>query len=582
MASLSDYLNHSFSSRENSPSAPRSNPDQSPLTSTVNGHGKEPPLPLLANTSSHKSMHKSTQEVVLTKANSPVGLGMTIMGGCNTSIGYIIVTDVNKSGPAHSQGIEIGDEIIEVNGMPLLGMTDVAVIDVLRETRQSVKLLVGKAVASKSPKSSPASPTDVADPTVPPRPPTPDAIRKQMGTDDNGAERPEDPAEPPPPLPTISPPGSRPTSAASTRVVSVPTSDHQAAQLSGSPIPSRLINRRSLTSIPSAKDVHDGPVSDDSDGNDVSIVPMPLRQSRKRTRATRTVKSPTPSEHLGSSESVQHTPKVPSTPVKNRSTESIDSSHIIATSPIPILPSSFAGQNSPLTESFLSFNPKPKIDVPAPSSDRVARVSNTPPIPAMEPVMGKPGTPPAVAPYRSTPPASPKKSPVIRRPSTSSKLIPTGPQTQSPKMPRKTVVSRVMSSPQPGQDSPKGTPNPDMKLRPNVEHRTDGEVTIGKRSSTGLFELQLRKTMSTGLGVTTRAGLAGVVLVKSTPTGRTGDLRYETSRCLQIFLSVFVCLFVCVRVCRRSAICMIDFNCHSLLCLLHGDRSVFCLLQSVC
>lgn len=515
MASLSDYLNHSFSSRENSPAVRRQNDSDS-----LPPEDKQP-SPLLPQAGNRRrSMHSHTEEVFLNKASSPVGLGMTIMGGSDTSIGHIIVTDVNKTGPARDAGIEMGDEIVEVNGMPLTGMKNAAVIDVLRETRASVRLLVGKAAGPKTPKSSPVSPDLRSDST--PSSSVPVTPRKPALTETDGAES---AAEGAPPLPEISPPGSRPTSAISNRIGNVTTPNPQ-----GSPHLSHIIHRRSLTSIPSAKDVHDASGSDDSDERSVSIVPMALRQSRKRTRQTRAVRSSVSSEYAGSNESMRNKPPV--TPIKKPDdTEGMD--RVIATSPPPILPSGFSLEGTPTDEEVLGpeMETKPSAepdDQPPPVPPQPASYPPVVPEPPARKSSFKASTPPPVAPYRpSTPPGTPRKSSQTRSGSFSSPLA-TAKASPSPKVPRKSSLSRMRSSPIPstGSNSPKkGVPSPETKYRPFDDRSAeDGDITIGKRSTTGLFELQLRKSIA-GLGVSTKRGLSGAVLVKSAPSGRSGDLR---------------------------------------------------------
>ncbi|XP_029288951.1 multiple PDZ domain protein isoform X2 [Cottoperca gobio] len=72
-----------------------------------------------------------------------VGLGLSIVGGCDTLLGAVIIHEVNDGGAAQIDGrLQAGDQILEVNGMNLRQATHDEAIGVLRLTTQRVSLCV--------------------------------------------------------------------------------------------------------------------------------------------------------------------------------------------------------------------------------------------------------------------------------------------------------------------------------------------------------------------------------------------------------------------------------------------------------
>ena len=75
----------------------------------------------------------------------PDGFGMTILGGQDTPLRGALVTAVEKDGPAFLEGgIEKGDEVLEVNGQSILGLTHAEVISVLRSSSGVVHLVIAR------------------------------------------------------------------------------------------------------------------------------------------------------------------------------------------------------------------------------------------------------------------------------------------------------------------------------------------------------------------------------------------------------------------------------------------------------
>ncbi|XP_063075915.1 multiple PDZ domain protein [Engraulis encrasicolus] len=71
------------------------------------------------------------------------GLGLSIVGGCNTALGVILIHEVNEGGAAHRDGrLWAGDQILEVNGIDLRMATHEEALSVLRLSPQRVRLCV--------------------------------------------------------------------------------------------------------------------------------------------------------------------------------------------------------------------------------------------------------------------------------------------------------------------------------------------------------------------------------------------------------------------------------------------------------
>ncbi|KAM3591253.1 uncharacterized protein V6R79_025536 [Siganus canaliculatus] len=71
------------------------------------------------------------------------GLGLSIVGGCDTLLGAIIIHEVYEEGAASKDGrLWAGDQILEVNGIDLREASHDEAINVLRQTPQSVRLVV--------------------------------------------------------------------------------------------------------------------------------------------------------------------------------------------------------------------------------------------------------------------------------------------------------------------------------------------------------------------------------------------------------------------------------------------------------
>ncbi|XP_062244939.1 multiple PDZ domain protein [Platichthys flesus] len=70
-----------------------------------------------------------------------VGLGLSIVGGCDTLLGAVVIHEVNDGGAAQRDGrLQAGDQILEVNGIDLRQATHDEAIGVLRLTTQRVCL----------------------------------------------------------------------------------------------------------------------------------------------------------------------------------------------------------------------------------------------------------------------------------------------------------------------------------------------------------------------------------------------------------------------------------------------------------
>ncbi|XP_039649961.1 multiple PDZ domain protein isoform X4 [Perca fluviatilis] len=83
------------------------------------------------------------RETTIEFCKGNVGLGLSIVGGCDTLLGAVIIHEVNDGGAAQRDGrLQAGDQILEVNGIDLRQATHDEAIGVLRLTTQRVRLCV--------------------------------------------------------------------------------------------------------------------------------------------------------------------------------------------------------------------------------------------------------------------------------------------------------------------------------------------------------------------------------------------------------------------------------------------------------
>ncbi|XP_047194024.1 multiple PDZ domain protein isoform X4 [Hippoglossus stenolepis] len=83
------------------------------------------------------------RETTIEICKGSVGLGLSIVGGCDTLLGAVVIHEVNDGGAAQRDGrLQAGDQILEVNGIDLRQATHDEAIGVLRLTTQRVCLRV--------------------------------------------------------------------------------------------------------------------------------------------------------------------------------------------------------------------------------------------------------------------------------------------------------------------------------------------------------------------------------------------------------------------------------------------------------
>ncbi|KAK0137143.1 Multiple PDZ domain protein [Merluccius polli] len=82
-------------------------------------------------------------ETTIDISKGRTGLGLSIVGGCDTLLGAIIIHEVYEEGAASKDGrLWAGDQILEVNDMDLRTASHDDAINVLRQTPQQVRLRV--------------------------------------------------------------------------------------------------------------------------------------------------------------------------------------------------------------------------------------------------------------------------------------------------------------------------------------------------------------------------------------------------------------------------------------------------------
>uniref|UniRef100_A0A087YE24 Multiple PDZ domain crumbs cell polarity complex component n=1 Tax=Poecilia formosa TaxID=48698 RepID=A0A087YE24_POEFO len=83
------------------------------------------------------------RETTIEICKESLGLGLSIVGGCDTLLGAVIIHEVNDGGAAQRDGrLQAGDQILEVNNIDLRQATHDEAIAVLRLTTQRVRLRV--------------------------------------------------------------------------------------------------------------------------------------------------------------------------------------------------------------------------------------------------------------------------------------------------------------------------------------------------------------------------------------------------------------------------------------------------------
>ncbi|KAI6234108.1 PDZ domain containing protein [Aphelenchoides fujianensis] len=71
------------------------------------------------------------------------GLGLSVVGGCDTVLGSIVIHEIFVDGAAAADGrLQPGDQVLEVNGTSLSGLNHDQAITILRRTPAKVRLLV--------------------------------------------------------------------------------------------------------------------------------------------------------------------------------------------------------------------------------------------------------------------------------------------------------------------------------------------------------------------------------------------------------------------------------------------------------
>ncbi|XP_022779941.1 tyrosine-protein phosphatase non-receptor type 13-like isoform X3 [Stylophora pistillata] len=85
------------------------------------------------------------------------GLGLSVSGGINTSVklGGIYIKSLLPNGPADMDGrVQIGDRILQVNGISLVGVTHKQAVETIKMAPQRTRLVLDRSVAVNIPKSS--------------------------------------------------------------------------------------------------------------------------------------------------------------------------------------------------------------------------------------------------------------------------------------------------------------------------------------------------------------------------------------------------------------------------------------------
>ncbi|XP_056298420.1 multiple PDZ domain protein-like isoform X4 [Pseudoliparis swirei] len=130
-----------FASLPSMPSATTSSPSQ-PQAEVVTSQSRSSTPSTLASDPTTCPIIPGC-ETTIDISKGCTGLGLSIVGGCDTLLGAIIIHEVYEEGAASKDGrLWAGDQILEVNSVDLRAATHDEAINVLRQTPQRVRLVV--------------------------------------------------------------------------------------------------------------------------------------------------------------------------------------------------------------------------------------------------------------------------------------------------------------------------------------------------------------------------------------------------------------------------------------------------------
>ncbi|XP_031706571.1 multiple PDZ domain protein isoform X1 [Anarrhichthys ocellatus] len=136
-----DSSDEVFASRPSMPSATTSTPSQPPTEAVTSQSRSSTPSTLACDPTTCPIIPGCETTIDISKGRT--GLGLSIVGGCDTLLGAIIIHEVYEEGAASKDGrLWAGDQILEVNGIDLRDATHDEAINVLRQTPQRVRLAV--------------------------------------------------------------------------------------------------------------------------------------------------------------------------------------------------------------------------------------------------------------------------------------------------------------------------------------------------------------------------------------------------------------------------------------------------------
>ncbi|KAL6118643.1 mpdz [Pungitius sinensis] len=130
-----------FVSLPSMPSATMSNPGQPLVEADTIQSRSSTPSTLACDPTTCPIIPGCETTIDISKGRT--GLGLSIVGGCDTLLGAIIIHEVYEEGAASKDGrLWAGDQILEVNGIDLRAASHDEAINVLRQTPHRVRLAV--------------------------------------------------------------------------------------------------------------------------------------------------------------------------------------------------------------------------------------------------------------------------------------------------------------------------------------------------------------------------------------------------------------------------------------------------------
>ena len=95
----------------------------------------------------HDANFRRLKQVSFDQKSNDGKIGMAI--SCHPEMGSVLITKIDPIGRAKDAGLEVGEQVFGVNGISLMEVTMTEVIDVLRNSKETIKFLVQETKAGR-------------------------------------------------------------------------------------------------------------------------------------------------------------------------------------------------------------------------------------------------------------------------------------------------------------------------------------------------------------------------------------------------------------------------------------------------